>query len=968
MTEHGRDKAVPPRLSRDDWQGLEPFIDQLLDAPPGERAALLLTLGVRDPARLAALERFNAECDQPSPLLDATAADHFAALFHDDAPPIPELLAGRYRILREAGHGGMAVVYVARDLKHARDVAIKVVRPELTALLGQARFLREIEIAAQLRHPNVVPLYDSGEIRAVSHGDPEGSSIRYYVMPYEAGHSLRERFERDGPLSVEDVLPILRDVCEALAHAHDHGVVHLDIKPDNVLLSGRHALVTDFGVARVVSEARTEATRTLGSGALGTRAYMAPEQSANAASVDHRADIYALGVMAYELLTGAPPTIDASGPVSEAGAGVAAALVRERPEVPKSLAMVIAKCLALQPENRWQSADALLDRLVSISRGDSVSGPTSVRDRRRKSALVVAGVTLAAIGLVVVAIDTARNAVRFPPLVLGRAVQLTSDAGLEVQPALSPDGRRVAYATGRSLQMHIVVRPVAGGRPIPLTADTTENQWLPRWSRDGTRILYLASGGVSSVPASGGASRVDVPGRPGIIVTSATWSPDGREIAYVRADSLLAHAVGGATRLITTGRDLHSCSWSPNGRQLACVSGNSFYVSVGSIFGLGPMFGNLAPSRIVLIPSAGGRSVSVTDSSSLHQSPVWSRDGATLYYVSNRDGPRDLYALRVDRPARGEPVRVTTGMGIQSLDLAADGRRVVYAVYASTANIWSLAIPRAHTVSAASAVPLTTGNQTVEGIRVSPDRRWLVFDSDLSGTSQVYRMPIGGGDAERLTRGPADAFRGVLSPSGKELVYHSYQTGSRNLFLLPLAGGPVQQLTQSSSQRSMANWSPDGNALALFDMNSAQVFVMRRDSDGRWSAPRFIGGPGVRPEWSTDGRTIAFVSPRDGRISIARSDSGEQRDLYVPHAGDPLAELAIYSADGRDVYFKSHDAHGRASFWSIPTTGGRPRCLVRFEDPAHASNRFEFASDGKRLYFTIEDRQSDIWVAQTATH
>jgi Tol biopolymer transport system component len=378
------------------------------------------------------------------------------------------------------------------------------------------------------------------------------------------------------------------------------------------------------------------------------------------------------------------------------------------------------------------------------------------------------------------------------------------------------------------------------------------------------------------------------------------------------------------------------------------------------------MFGNLGPSSIVLIPASGGTAVTVTDSRSLHQSPVWSRDGRTLYYVSNRQGPRDVYALNVGgrEPAAEEPVRVTTGIGAHSVDLSSDGIRIVYAAYASTANVWALPIPSEPVSSPASAVPVTSGNQTVEGIRVSPDGRWVIFDSDLSGNSDVYRVPVGGGEAERLTHSDLDEFRGVLSPDRGELVYHSFATGSRNLFLAPLDGGPVQQITQPPGQHSMANWAPDGRALTLFDIDRAAVMVMRRDRSGRWGMPRFVGGRGWRPDWSPDGRFIVFVSPADGRIGIVPADSGAQRDVYVPAANDPLAELAAFARSGREIYFKSHDARGRASFWSLPATGGRPRLLVRFDDPERASNRFEFASDGSRFYFTVEDRQSDIWIAE----
>jgi len=276
-----------------------------------------------------------------------------------DAPSrFREAIAERYAIERELGSGGMATVYLAVDLRHDRKVAVKVLRPELAATLGPDRFLREIRIAAQLQHPHILPLLDSGE----------AAGFLYYVMPYIEGESLRERLTQKGELPVGDAARLLRDVADALSYAHGRGVVHRDIKPDNVMLSGRHALVMDFGVAKAVSEATGRQSLTTVGVALGTPAYMAPEQAAADPHVDHRADLYALGVMGYELLTGRPPF---TGITPQQ---VLAAHVTETPRpvtelraaCPPALAEAIMRCLAKRPADRWQTADELVERLETV--------------------------------------------------------------------------------------------------------------------------------------------------------------------------------------------------------------------------------------------------------------------------------------------------------------------------------------------------------------------------------------------------------------------------------------------------------------------------------------------------------------------------------------------------------------------------------------------------------------------------
>jgi len=310
-------------------------------------------------------------------------------------------LAGRYTIERELGAGGMATVYLAQDMKHHRKVAVKVLRPEIAATLGAERFSREIDVAAQLQHPHILPLLDSGE----------ADGFFYYVMPFVEGQSLRDRLAHHGELPVHDAVKVLIEVVDALAHAHAHGVVHRDIKPDNVMLSGRHALVTDFGVAKAVSEATGAHTLTSVGVALGTPAYMAPEQAAADPHLDHRVDLYAVGVLGYELLTGRPPFAGLT-PQETLAAHVTQQpepVTKHRPEITPALSGVLMKCLAKRPADRWQSADELLAQLEPLSTPSSGITPTGTQPfwitqpgRRPRTTVVAAAALLLVLGVVLV--------------------------------------------------------------------------------------------------------------------------------------------------------------------------------------------------------------------------------------------------------------------------------------------------------------------------------------------------------------------------------------------------------------------------------------------------------------------------------------------------------------------------------------------------------------------------------------
>ena len=383
-------------LLPDRWQELSPLVDAVLDAPLELRSSVLAQLTADDPRLRAELERLVDECERAVPMLDRPVAEGFSRLLVEDgAATVPATLGGRYQIEREVGRGGMARVYLARDVKHSRNVAVKVIRPELAASLGRDRFLREIEIAAGLRHPNIVPVYDSG--------DADGAL--YFVMPYEEGPSLRSRLARDGVLPVNESVSVLRDVARALAYAHERGVVHRDVKPDNVMLSGGAAVVTDFGIAKAVSAAQSalpealqpEAAITKPGAVFGTPAYMAPEQAVGDPSTDHRADIYSFGCLAYELFAGHPPFHDL--PTHE----IIAAHIGTDPiplsdvsaVVPESISRLVAQCLEKRATARPQSAQELLAELDA-----GQTGPNNAvrrQGRRLRAGLlnvIIAGVAL----------------------------------------------------------------------------------------------------------------------------------------------------------------------------------------------------------------------------------------------------------------------------------------------------------------------------------------------------------------------------------------------------------------------------------------------------------------------------------------------------------------------------------------------------------------------------------------------
>jgi serine/threonine-protein kinase len=882
----------------------------------------------------------------------------------DQLDRLKKALSDRYTIEREIGSGGMATVYLAEDLKHHRKVAIKVLRPDLAATLGPERFLREIEVVAQLQHPHILPLHDSGET--------EG--FLYYVMPYVEGQSLRDKLAKEGELPIGDAVRIIRDVVDALTEAHAHGVVHRDIKPENILLRGRHALVTDFGVAKAVSEATGREQLTTAGVALGTPAYMAPEQASADPHLDHRVDIYAVGAVVYELLTGRPvfmgttPQMILSAHVTE----VPQPVTKHRDTVPIALESLVMRCLEKKPADRWQSAEELLPRLETLATPSGGMTPTETRpvEFRAGRPRWLVPVAVTAVVLVVAAL------VLFP--LLGRSpltitasniVQVTSDPGLEFQPAISPDGEEVAYIAGTIANPQLVVRSAVdvggGGETMPAT-DAGAGHWLPAWTADGASIRYAACavGGpcsVHEVGSRGGAARiVSLPRMPG----RYAWSRDGTRVAFAVSDSIFAYSMDDPEPQLLGVHVVdpwlpHSLAWSPDGRLIAYVNGNPQW-RIGV---------NVSAASIWILGANGGEPVRVTDDTTMNVSPQWLPDSRHLLFVSNRDGPRGIYVVEVgpDGP-RGPSRSLLASSDPHSISVSADGRRLAYSKFTAAQNIWSVPIPRSGAVSIREAVPVTTGSQIIEDHGLSPDGEWIVYDGTRRGNADLYRLPLAGGDPRLIVDLPDDVFYPDWSPDGTEIAFGGNAVGGTgHVWVVSAEGGVPAQLTDFQGTFSQTpDWSPDGLRIAFMtqgpDATGAfETWLLARDRiGGTWSEPVQLTDFGCSwPAWAPDGGSLVCDAGADAFARVSGDGTVLLRYNFST-AGLVAQMVPEFSRDGSRIYFLAAGEDGSQGVWWVPAEGGDPSQAVAFDDPT--LTLLPALSVGREtFYLTIAEWESDIW-------
>ncbi|HUF66762.1 MAG TPA: protein kinase [Gemmatimonadaceae bacterium] len=454
----------------------------------------------------------------------------------DTAERLAPALAGRYVVERRVGEGGMATVYLARDVRHHRSVAIKVLHPELSAVLGSERFLKEIELTAGLQHPHILPLFDSGA----------ADGLLYYVMPYVEGESLRSRITRDHQLPIDDAVRIACDVASALEYAHKRGVVHRDIKPENILLYEGRPVVADFGIALAVENAGgTRITQTGMS--LGTPHYMAPEQAMGERNITPHSDIYALGAVLYEMLVGEPPF---TGPTSQA---VIARVVTEEPRsltlqrktIPLHVEAAVHTALAKIPADRFASAARFAEALARTDHVPLTTQRTVAHGSRRGlrvRALAATPWVLSAVAFGLLGFVTLRpeqQQVSWQRVMLWRSSTPAGVGGRWL--ALSADGRTMAFVDTVGGRQQIWLKEDATLDPIPVSG--TDNATAPAFSPDGSWIVFAADGKVKKVPRLGGAAITlsdSVGGIAGGLATAVAWA-DNRTVLFTsRTGALLA--------------------------------------------------------------------------------------------------------------------------------------------------------------------------------------------------------------------------------------------------------------------------------------------------------------------------------------------------------------------------------------------------------------------------------------------
>jgi len=794
----------------------------------------------------------------------------------DVAGRLSAALADRYRLERQLGAGGMATVYLADDLKHDRKVAIKVLRPELAAVLGADRFVQEIRTTAALNHPHILPLFDSGE----------AEGFLYYVMPYIQGETIREKLNRETQFGIEEAVKITAEVADALQYAHEQGVIHRDIKPENILIQNGRALVADFGIALAVSAAAGGRMTETGL-SLGTPHYMSPEQATAEKDLTNRSDIYSLGSVLYEMLTGNPPHVGASAQqiIMKIVTEEAAPVTQVRKSVPPNVAAATATALEKLPADRFDSARAFAEALANPAFGTAASpGTTAARESGRPwwrdpriAATAVAGI---AVGAVLASI-LARSGSAGAPVEYD--VGLPDSAGMmtaaqDVGFAIAPAGDFVVYETVRDGRSELWYRSLldAAVRKIPGSDGGSQ----PVLSPDGRRIAFfrLGDGGwtVEVLPVEGGTSTTL--GRGLGIVRKLFW-PAADSVLLLQSDGRVARWFdperGGGTSVAM--RYCESQSPIPGTDGVLCGGG-------GLKWGYRVVLGDSVLEE---------RLWRAEDSSRVFGSSFHVVEGRYLTYVSIG---ADLLAAPVDLASGrvGRSVRMVRGLGLAdytgnaSYAIAASGT-LVYA-QGDNRSIGNLVRVRETGIDT-----LPVGRDAFVTFEYSPDARRLSAVVEGLEGMELRIYDLSSGRYQTWIRRPS-VTHPVWSPRGDQLVFSTFDS----LFVgSPDRSGSPEFLFHIPGGADALQWMPDGRVIVL-QYESMGVWAFRLDHRPI-AVDTLFSGNGFT--WlSADGRWVAYVNPswteawiepmpRDGRrFPAAAGNLADPQWLSAFEFGVPITD------------------------------------------------------------------------------